>query len=106
MCVYMNSKESLEPCDKNLSPEEHGDLNIPAIVYPGGPEARDQRIAELRKKYIGNQFAQYQLDRYDGPNTEYKQKLYKYREALKKNDLKGQEEYEIWFKEKYPDIEF
>ena len=34
-------------CMAGLKPTHHGDLNRPSIVYPGGKEARDKRIADL-----------------------------------------------------------
>lgn len=49
-----------------LTREEHGDLNRSAdFSYPGGIEAKQKRIKELRIKYAGNEKALAEIDAYE-----------------------------------------
>lgn len=91
------------PEKKGLIPQHHGDLNRPSIVYPGGKEARDARIAQLRQEYTDNSVAQQQIDVY-ADDTEYHAKLREFTEALKSGNTAKEAELDAWFKEHYPDI--
>jgi hypothetical protein len=91
------------PEKKGLKPEHHGDLNRPSEVYPGGQEARAERIGQLRKEYEGDTRAQQQIDIYE-PGNEYHRRVYEYREALMNGNLAKQKELEAWFNQNYPDI--
>jgi len=86
-----------------LIPEHHGDLNRPSVVYPGGSEAREARLAELRAQYAGNPRALQQIDVYDG-STEYHVKLREFTEALKSRDTAREAQLQAWFDEHYPDL--
>jgi hypothetical protein len=90
-------------CMAGLKPNEHGDLNIPSIVYPGGKNARDIRIAELRTAYVDDQIALQQIDVYDD-STEYHVKLDQFKQALMSGNTCMEAELEAWFKKYYPDI--
>ena len=90
-------------CMAGLKPEEHGDLNRPSIVYPGGKDARKQKMAELRAAYADDPVALQQIDVYDG-DTVYHDKLREFRDALMSGNLTKKAELEAWFKENYPDI--
>ena len=90
-------------CMAGLKPTHHGDLNRPSVVYPGGKEARDRRIATLRAEYAGDKVAQQQIDVYDG-DTEYHNKLREFVTALKTGNSAKEAELYAWFKEHYPDI--
>ena len=68
-----------------LKPTHHGDLNRPSLIYPGGAEARNARIAELRAEYSTDKVAQQQIDVY-ADDTEYHTKLHEYVEAMKTGD--------------------
>jgi hypothetical protein len=91
------------PEKKGLIPQHHGDLNRPSLTYPGGKEARDVRIAQLRQEYAGNSVAQQQIDVY-ADDTEYHTKLDEFKNALMSGDIAKEAELEAWFKEHYPDI--
>jgi hypothetical protein len=86
-----------------LSPQDHGDLNRPSNVYPGGQEARDARLAELRDHYAGDPRARQQIDVYDS-STVYHDKLRKFTEALKSGDTARVAQLQAWFDEHYPDL--
>lgn len=87
-----------------LSPQEHGELNDPVWVYPGGAEAKNKRILALREKYKHDSKALQQIDVYDHNPNAYNEKFRQYRDALKSNDEPTAEELYTWFKEHYPDI--
>jgi len=87
-----------------LLPEQHGDLNRPCLIYPGGAEARTARIAELREKYSNDPKALQQIDVYDHNPNEYHHKNGQYRKALISNDTAMIEELETWFRQHYPDL--
>lgn len=88
---------------KGLSGEHHGDLNRPGYVYPGGDEARNERIDELRQLYNDDNVALQQIDVYDG-RTEYHAKLHEYRDALMSGNVGEQARLDEWFNKNYPDI--
>lgn len=90
-------------CMAGLKPAHHGDLNRPSMTYPGGKEARDQRIAALRAEYSGDRVAQQQIDVY-ADDTEYHVKLDEFKKALMSGNTAKEAELEAWFKEYYPDI--
>lgn len=90
---------------RGLSPEHHGQLNIPQEVYPGGKEAKNVLIKKLRTQYTDDPKAQQQIDVYTG-NQEYMTKIRQYVEAHKQDDKEAITELEAWFKENYPDIRY
>ncbi|MEK7194434.1 MAG: hypothetical protein AAB660_01985 [Patescibacteria group bacterium] len=90
-------------CMAGLKPTHHGDLNRPHMTYPGGKEARDKRIADLRSEYSEDKVAQQQIDVY-ADDTEYHVKLGKFKRALMSGNTAKEAELEAWFKEYYPDI--
>jgi hypothetical protein len=87
--------------EMGLRPTDHGDLNRPLEVYPGGKEAKEQRMAELRQEYTHDPEALEQIDIYDH-NSQYIVKLREYRDALKFGDTQKEAALEAWFQTKYP----
>lgn len=97
--------EGAEPvCMAGITREEHGDLNIPSEVYPGGREAKVRRMEQLRRQYRDDPIALQQIDRYD-INSPYGRMLKKYREALHSGDEQKQAELDAWFQKNYPDVD-
>lgn len=90
-------------CMAGLKPQEHGDLNLPSVVYPGGEDARERRMAELRAAYADDPVALQQIDVYDG-STEYHVKLEEFKKALMSGNTAKEAELDAWFKEHYPNI--
>jgi len=88
-----------------LTREEHGDLNTPYTVYPGGLEAKNAKIDELRSKYleIGNSIALQQLDVYDG-RSEYNAKFEDFVNSMINGDTAKTNELRLWYTTNYPDI--
>jgi hypothetical protein len=96
--------DGFEPvCMAGIPGKDHAELNLPVRDYPGGKEARDRRIAELRTIYESDFTAQQQLDVYSF-NPEYYRMLKEDREAIRKGDEKRIAEIAQWFKVHYPDI--
>ena len=86
-----------------LTPEEHGRLNQPAEVFPGGQEARDVYMAELKKLYEGDSEAQQRIEYYD-PSSEHHKIYQRFREAILSGDEKLAEELMLLARELYPDL--
>jgi hypothetical protein len=88
-----------------LTREEHGDLNIPTSVYPGGEEAKNMKIDMLRALYQerGNSTALQQLDVYDG-RSEYIMKFEQLTQAAISGDIEKQNTLLEWYRTNYPDI--
>ena len=88
-----------------LIPEHHGDLNRPSLVYPGGKEAKDVRLAELRAQHANDPRALQQIDVYEGnTDIEYFVKLEELKEAFKSRDTVREAQLRAWFDKYYSDI--
>lgn len=86
-----------------LPPEIHNDLNRPALIYPGGEEARNAKIEQLRTQYANDPVALQHLDVYD-TRTEYHLHLREFVDALKSGDVETQTRIQRWMEERYPDV--
>lgn len=59
------------PSNAGLTPEEHGELNLPGRLWQGGIEEKYKRIDALRAAHEGDGLATVALDAYDNRSEFY-----------------------------------
>lgn len=90
-------------CMAGLKPQENADLCLPNQLYPGGKDAREQRIAGLRVAYADDPVALQQIDTYD-VSSEYYVMFNELKKAYRSRNETKIAELEAWFLEHFPDI--